>query len=102
MNLFMSSGNIGKWRNRHCMLTYHFICVKQQGATSETTVRPTPMPGGCPDGYIPFESKCFKFVDEAVEWGIAQQQCYGENKPYSLASIHDVYDTCGYSNIIVF
>ena len=85
---------MGKWRNRHCGQANHFICMKQQGATSDTTLRPTPMPGGCPDGYMPFESKCYKFVDEAVSWGTAQQRCYDENNPYSLASIHDVYDQC--------
>ena len=78
------------------MLNNHFICAKQQGGTSGTTARPTLMPGGCPDGYMPFENKCFKFVDDSVDWATAQGRCYQENKPYSLASLHDVYDQCNY------
>ena len=67
---------MGKWRNSHCNVNNNFICAKSQGVTNPiTTPRPTPMPGGCLDGYITFESKCFKFVNDWMDWATTQQRC---------------------------
>ena len=77
------------------MQDHHFACAKDQGVTETlSTPRPTIMPGGCPKGYMTFESKCFQFVEEKVDWGTAHQRCYDANKPYGLASIKDAYDQC--------
>ena len=90
------TANVGKWRNSHCNVHNHFICAKNKGVTDPiVTPRPTPLPGGCPNNFITFESKCFRFVDERESWGSAQQKCTQDNNAV-LATISDVYDQCEY------
>ena len=91
MNKFLSE-HYGKWLHRHCTEAAQFMCGKVEGAPPITTTLPPPMPGGCPEGYIAYRDKCFKFVDEAVNWHVARNRCYEENKPYSLASISNRYE----------
>lgn len=51
------------------------------------------MPGYCPADYLTYGNKCFKFVDEEVDWNMALEKCKeaGAN-PYNLVSISDPWE----------
>jgi hypothetical protein len=73
----------------------HFVCAVDHGAEERTTPAPTPMPGACPDGYATWADKCFKVVDDKLKWSEAKAHCLQDDtSPFSLASIHDHWETC--------
>lgn len=55
------------------------------------------MPGYCPTDYLTYGNKCFKFVDEEVDWNMALEKCKeaGAN-PYNLVSVSDPWENGRY------
>ena len=94
--IILAQGATGRWRNQHCLEPFHFICAKNKGGTTIVTQQPTVRPGGCPAGYKMYESKCFKFVDELVNWSTAEARCQAQGAQFHLASISNVWEQCEY------
>ncbi|XP_043546328.1 macrophage mannose receptor 1 [Chiloscyllium plagiosum] len=75
--------HLGFWNDMNCGHPFPFICERSNSSIN-TTIAPTeaPGPGGCPQDWIPFGRKCFKFYgkEEAqqLSWKDARDICIKE------------------------
>ncbi|XP_006017888.1 C-type mannose receptor 2 isoform X1 [Alligator sinensis] len=79
------------WGDQKCLTGLPYICKRSTSTAMKPTLPPlpTPVPGGCARGWIPFFSKCFSFNGhdkaEKVTWQDAKQAC--ESQGAVLATI---------------
>lgn len=71
----------GYWNDVNCGIQANFICERHSSFINSTTLPRIPpvVKGGCPEGWLPFESKCYgifgKNLEEHVDWFVARNQC---------------------------
>ncbi|XP_053119453.1 macrophage mannose receptor 1 isoform X2 [Hemicordylus capensis] len=70
----------GLWNDVNCGYPHPFICERHNSSVN-ATVAPTTMsvPRGCPESWLMFENKCYKFFglkeEEQKSWGDARTVC---------------------------
>ncbi|KAG7492263.1 hypothetical protein MATL_G00012690 [Megalops atlanticus] len=82
-----------EWGDQKCMTDLPYVC-KRVNVTA--TLPPTPAspvpPGGCPDGWTPFLSKCFKMhghqESKRVPWAAAKAICESQEGSLAVVSSH--------------
>ncbi|XP_043921441.1 macrophage mannose receptor 1-like [Protopterus annectens] len=71
----------GFWEDINCGALYNFICERHNSFINTTAVPTTPpvVKGGCPEDWLPFESKCYgifgKTLEERADWFVARNEC---------------------------
>ncbi|KAM4756851.1 C-type mannose receptor 2 [Cyanocitta cristata] len=79
------------WGDQKCVTALPYICKRSNGTAVKPSLPPVPAAtsGGCPQGWLPFLSKCFSFNGhnrgEIVKWPEAKQVC--ESQGAVLATI---------------
>ncbi|MGH0131417.1 UNVERIFIED_CONTAM: hypothetical protein FKN15_046470, partial [Acipenser sinensis] len=80
-----------EWGDQKCFTDLPYICKRTNTSSQITPLppAPTPGPGGCPKGWIPFINKCFKIYgwngNDRATWLAAKGAC--ERQESTLATI---------------
>ncbi|KFM76061.1 Macrophage mannose receptor 1, partial [Stegodyphus mimosarum] len=85
------------WRPEHCALHYAPICKRPADVTPTPVPPPTTVPppqGNCPENWIQFDQKCYKYFgakeEDRVQYKQARDACWALGKNHDLVSIHSI------------
>uniref|UniRef100_A0A8C0V6F1 Macrophage mannose receptor 1-like n=1 Tax=Cyanistes caeruleus TaxID=156563 RepID=A0A8C0V6F1_CYACU len=78
-NCVVMQSKHGLWNDINCGSANKFVCEKHNSSTNSTL--PSPLtPGGCPESWIFFNSKCFKVfasnITRNLTWHAARDVCF--------------------------
>ncbi|XP_054027215.1 macrophage mannose receptor 1 [Dryobates pubescens] len=78
----------GLWNDVNCGFSNGYICQRHKRAENQLPPSAVPSPpGGCPENWLFFKNKCYKFFSYAyVNWNTARRRCLDLGG--DLASIH--------------
>uniref|UniRef100_A0ABM5GNH2 Macrophage mannose receptor 1-like isoform X2 n=1 Tax=Pogona vitticeps TaxID=103695 RepID=A0ABM5GNH2_9SAUR len=82
--------NEGLWTNINCGTQQYFVCERHNSSVRSTLAPTSPPPqGGCADGWLFFDNKCFRIFgfneNEREKWTVARTDC--RNQGGNLATI---------------
>ena len=85
----------GKWNDNHCAVSQGYACKRYMSPFPMTT--PTSPPaggGGCPDGFVQFQSRCYAIFGQqgGKTWQEALHDCKSRSTPFlrvTMASIRN-------------
>ncbi|XP_070582573.1 macrophage mannose receptor 1-like [Erythrolamprus reginae] len=91
-NCVVIYSSTGLWNDINCGYPVSFICERHNNSVN-ATIAPTPpsIRGGCPESWLLFENKCYKFFgsnkNEQKSWKNAQKDCQKEEFGGTLVTI---------------
>ena len=77
----------GKWNDNHCAVSQGYACKRYVSPVPLTTpTSPPPSGGGCPDGFLLFQTRCYLIAGQqsGKTWQDALADCKGRSKPCLL------------------
>ncbi|XP_041087362.1 C-type mannose receptor 2 isoform X1 [Polyodon spathula] len=83
-----------EWGDQKCFTDLPYICKRTNTSSqiSPLPPAPTPAPGGCPKGWLPFINKCFKIYgwneNDRVTWLAAKGACERQDSALATISNH--------------